>query len=119
MKRDPELIREILLNIEAHPDWVVPNVTAKTDYTSLMGHVKILQDAGYLAAEKTRAGGLRGYRLTWEGHEFVDKVRDPEIWRKTKSSAEKLGSWTVKLLGEMAAGFLRQKAADLGLPIAP
>jgi hypothetical protein len=23
-------------------------------------------------------------RLTWDGHEFLDAIRDPEVWRRTK-----------------------------------
>lgn len=78
----------------------------------------MLKDAGFLAHEKMLAGGQFGWRLTWQGHEFVDEVRDPEIWRKTKEGAEKVGSWSIKLLGELAAGFVRAKAAELGLPLA-
>ncbi|MBD2841317.1 DUF2513 domain-containing protein [Erythrobacter rubeus] len=56
--------------------------------------------------------------MTWEGHEFLDKVRDPEIWRKTKKGASELNSWGVKLIGEMATGYIRAKATELGIPLA-
>lgn len=117
MKRDPDLIREILLNVEAHPDWMMPNVTAATDHMTLLGHVKLLQDAKYLVAEKGKSGATHGYRITWQGHEFLDDIRDPEIWRKTKGGAKEVGSWSIKLLGDLATGFVRAKAIELGLPI--
>ncbi|WP_126941637.1 DUF2513 domain-containing protein, partial [Xanthomonas sp. BRIP62409] len=58
-----------------------------------------------------------GWRITSDGHDFLDSVRDPEIWRKTKSGAGQLGSWTVRMLAEMASGYVRAKAKDLGLPL--
>ena len=59
-----------------------------------------------------------GWRITWAGHEFLDTVRDPEIWRKTKNGADQLGSWTIKILADMASGYVRAKAQELGLPLA-
>jgi len=29
--------------------------------------------------------------LTWEGHEFLDKIRDETIWSKTKDAISKKG----------------------------
>jgi hypothetical protein len=119
MKRDMELIRQMLLAAEAHPDAHLysfpPEVQA--DAPAIQVHARMLVDAGFLVQEKTAAGGRYGWRMTWAGHEFVDEIRDPEIWRKTKEGAEQVGSWSIKLLGELAAGFVRMKAADLGLPI--
>ena len=30
-------------------------------------------------------------RLTWEGHEFLDKIRDPSMWGKIKSKVKEKG----------------------------
>jgi hypothetical protein len=38
---------------------------------------------GYVALPK---------RLTWNGHEFLDAVRDDEVWRRTKEGARKAGN---------------------------
>ena len=51
--------------------------------------------------------------LTWQGHEFLDTVRDPEIWRKTKERAGSVASVGVSFIWEIAKAELKAK---LGLP---
>lgn len=118
MKRDMDLVRDILLAGESWHDAVIPVFPVSGhDNQTIEAHVKLLVDYGALEAVKAHGGGHMGWRITWAGHEFLDEVRDPEIWNKTKEGAEKVGSWSIKLLGELAAGFVRSKAADLGLPL--
>ena len=47
--------------------------------------------------------------LTWTGHEFLDNIRDSEIWNQTKAGAEKLGGFSLELVGSLAKGFVRKK----------
>lgn len=116
MKRDMDLIREILLWMEAHEDRLIRLLGFKIfrdDEELTLGHISMLKSGGLI--DEPQRGLLR---VTWEGHEFLDKIRDPEIWAKTKAGASQLGSWSVKLLGEMATGYVKAKAAELGLPLA-
>jgi hypothetical protein len=46
-------------------------------------------------------------RLTWFGHDFLDSVRDPAIWKATKEGAAKIGGFSVHLLGALAKGLIR------------
>jgi hypothetical protein len=56
-------------------------------------------------------------RLTWKGHDFVDTLRDGEVWKKTKEGASKAGGWTADFLLEMGKAIIKQKAKDfLGIP---
>lgn len=118
MKRDMDLIREMLLWGEDYHDEIIPRFDVGRDALTVQAHVHMLVDGGYLSWAKSGRGGIAGYRISWDGHEFLDKIRDPEIWQKTKSGAERLGSWSIKLLGELASGFVRAKAIELGLPLA-
>ena len=93
MKRDLDLIREILLGIEA-------NHTNKTTIAAEVGlnfkveghsdeevayHLILLIDAGYVLGQKTSMQNMVMVKgLTMTGHDYLDSVRDPEIWRKTK-----------------------------------
>src|SRR3546814_6109565 len=83
-----------------------------------------LDEAGYIrAAAAQDANTPYGYMmqdasLTWAGYEFLETIRDTEIWRLTKTGAEKVGSWGISMLMELAKGYARQKATGLGLPIA-
>ncbi len=54
-----------------------------------------------------------GFRcLTWEGHDFLDSVRDPKIWAKTKDGALAAGGFTVDLLKDLAKGFVKKQIEE-------
>ncbi len=40
--------------------------------------------------------------LTFQGHEFLNTVRDPKIWSKTKENAKKAGIYSLNALYEVA-----------------
>lgn len=116
MKRDMDKVRSVLLAIEEldRPFYLTHGsspIGGTEGGLEMVEYLRLLESGGYLDK-----GQHATYRLTWEGHEFLDKVRDPEIWRKTKEGAGKVGSWSVKLLADMATGFIRAKATELGLP---
>jgi hypothetical protein len=114
VKRDMDTIRSLLLWMEAQNSdmFLMQMLPDLPDRETTMGHAQMIISGGYLDASPQ--GTLR---VTWAGYEFLDKVRDPDIWRKTKEGAEKVGSWSVKLLADIATGFIRAKAIELGLPI--
>jgi hypothetical protein len=61
---------------------------------------------------------MRGLRLPenieleWAGHDFLDSVRDPEIWAKTKQGAETAKGFTVDLLKDLAKGLVKKQIED-------
>jgi hypothetical protein len=116
MKRDMDKVRAVLLALEERkqPYFLMmnPELLGGIDNPGEMVEYLMMLKSGDLLEEKNSA-----YRITWMGHEFIDSIRDPEIWRKTKEGAAKVGSWSLKLMGEMATGFIRLKATELGLPI--
>ena len=59
---------------------------------------------------------IRG--LTWEGHDFLDTVRDPDVWKRTKEGASKMGGWTFGLLKDLGTAYLKHVAKErLGLDL--
>jgi hypothetical protein len=50
----------------------------------------MLVEAGFLAGNMKQAGigEIVISKLTCNGHEFLDDIRDPEIWHKTKERAK-------------------------------
>lgn len=116
MKRDMDTVRELLLWMEAKPDglFTYHDLPGFPDFESTIEYVQLLTSGGFLTAP---TGTTRSFRMTWEGHDFLDKTRDEEVWSKTKAGAAKLGSWSVKILSDLASGFIKQKAAELGLPL--
>lgn len=117
MKRDMDKVRGVLLALEAHNGPFLmhlktPTLGGTEDGRETVEYILMLHSAGFLESSQRSV-----YRLSWAGHEFLDSVRDPEIWRQTKEGAGKVGAWSMKLLGELAVGFAKSKATQLGLPI--
>ena len=129
MKRDMDLIRKLLLRIEdmpaPHRAPVLHFIDANTlqqpdeDLEVIAYHLQLLVQAGFLDETKEGKlfGGITG--LTWLGHDFLDSVRNPEIWKRTKEGAAKAGGYTVELLADLAKGFLKtqvEKHTGIKLP---
>lgn len=98
MKRDMDLARSILLELEEHPHVS----TWKSDLTveghspdEVSYHVKILSQAGLIEAT-TMANPPHDsiwipISLTWDGHEFLDAAKDDTRWNKAKSLVKEKG----------------------------
>ncbi|KZX59195.1 hypothetical protein A3709_16770 [Halioglobus sp. HI00S01] len=91
MKRDWDVIRELLLATEQLP----PDASISlSDYDparqhDISHHVILMEEAGLIVAVLSRSlgSGPQNFlirRLTWIGHDFLDAVRDDSIWRSTK-----------------------------------
>ena len=111
--RDMDLIRDILLvtenNCEADSfytfeDGLFEGFTEEEIYM----HSKLLFEKGFLRkTPQTLSYSVCVSGLTWEGYDFLDSVRDPEIWRKTKETANKAGGFTIDILGGIAKGLIK------------
>jgi hypothetical protein len=118
------LIRELLLKLEDLPETpggvhrLVPGELAmdieghsanEVDY-----HLQLIEEAGFIRTFSRELGGAILFdRLTWAGHDFVDSVRSPEVWAKTRRGAEAVGGITIDLVKDLAKGFLRKQLEDL------
>ncbi len=96
MKRDMELIRAMLLQIEAHENPTVRIRIEVEGYSAqeIVYHVKLLAEAGLIEAydaSSTRELYWIPKHLTWSGHEFLDAVRHEVVWSRTKEIVEDKG----------------------------
>ncbi|WP_260146663.1 DUF2513 domain-containing protein [Lentilactobacillus buchneri] len=41
--------------------------------------------------------------LTWDGHKFLDTIRDSKVWSTTKSVTEKLASVSMSMIESISA----------------
>ena len=124
MKLEKELVREILLAIEAYDKpplgWVELKLNER-DPELVSYHVMLLDEAGLIQGQ--RLGGMNHFkwepkRLTYTGHEFLDTVRDGEVWRRTKAGAEKAGGVSIGLLMELGKAYSKQALKDhLGIEL--
>jgi Hypothetical protein (DUF2513) len=110
MQRDMDLIRELLLKIEADPlcdgrlpqsIYVQERTLGETDY-----HLRLLDQAGYITGTRDM-GNYLVFSLTWEGHEFLDNIKDATIWAQTKEKAKEIPGVGLKIVGEIASNLIR------------
>lgn len=106
------LIRQILLDLESNDDKnVYPmedilRVVAEKD-ECVVPHARRMIEAGLLAPLIDNNTEHRGkYSLSSAGYEFLDSVRDEELWRKTKEAAESIKSFGIEILRDIAKGFI-------------
>ena len=88
MKRDMDLIRELLLEVEKCPS--LNGCAIKIPGRSpedLCYNAKQAQDAGLIDA-RFLPGSTEFHviRLTYEGHEFLEAARNDTLWAKAKES---------------------------------
>ena len=127
MKRDLDLIREILFAIEAsgpgEAEQAVDRLFEKFGKNEVLYHVALLREAGLVRVvtdDENKPVNMAGMndpvqevyfpqRLTWEGHEFVDAARDDTKWNKAKETLEKAGAWTVDIAKALLVSYLKQE----------
>lgn len=122
MKRDKDLIRELMLQLEQFNvvlpgyEYIYPGQFQIEGYDDqqILYHLRLIADAGYIAIKRSSqpVDGYLFQGLTNAGHDFVDAVRDPEIWGKTKHAATQAGGFSLDLLRDLAKGLIRKKIAE-------
>lgn len=98
MKRDWDVIRDVLLEIEASDESNLGNLRydSQAGDTVKAAHAFMLQDAGFVEgksnAYKTALSRvLFTPRLTWEGRDLLDTLRSKPVWEKVKEKAASTG----------------------------
>ncbi|SEQ65202.1 DUF2513 domain-containing protein [Basfia succiniciproducens] len=94
MKRNWDLIRKILLKLEEKADstsWLENTDIKGYDSHTVSYHYKLLKTAGIIEAIEISTMEEESYAalsLTWQGHEFLDKIRNDNVWNKVKSTVQ-------------------------------
>lgn len=98
MQRDWDCIRAILLAVEALGDTqsaVQATSLPEYDAEKLSHHIRMMMEAGLVVGKCSQgmSGPLSCWatRLTWEGHEFLDKIRSDTVWNKVKGFVREKG----------------------------
>jgi hypothetical protein len=113
-----DLIRDLLLKIEEAPrrvSWkdIVPEDNAEAE--RVLEHLKLIEEAGLIKSTPVHLKGLRlpeNIELEWAGHDFLDSVRDPKIWDKTKKGVEGAGGFTLDLVKDLAKGLVKKQIEE-------
>jgi hypothetical protein len=120
MKRDPNLIRAVLLVVEAAAQPVDSRTITVYGYTreEIEYHISLLVEADYLTGIDVVSYGDRYHwvdvRLTWEGHDFLDAARSDTVWAKATSTiGQQVGSTSIEILKAMLVSVTK---GMMGLP---
>jgi len=129
LTRDMDLIRELLLKLESLPArpgdvFVLSGDDSEVEVDGYSAdqityHLDLLREAGLIESPGSQPMlGVTFERLSWRGHDFLDSVRNPETWTRTKEGARKIGSWSFGLLSDMAKAYAKHLAKEkLGLDL--
>jgi hypothetical protein len=112
-----DLVRQILLAIEAHPGPALdtqPTIT-NVHRDVVTYHLEIMQEAGLIKVLHTYPGAnqtlLLGIRLRWPGHEFLSVARDDTRWNKAKARlGGAIGDITLKILQDVLVSLAKSAA---------
>jgi len=91
MKRDLDLVRQLLLQIEGMPAGPPAQYRAsEIEDPVLLAHFELVLASGLVNGKISRSQSSRGdvisiSGLTWEGHEWIEMVRSQSVWNETKS----------------------------------
>lgn len=133
MKLSADCIRSVLLTVESfqfgesHDIGYIHSLCPEHSEEELEYCCLKLFEGGLLDLDKVSGVWVGGvprkyevksiHELTWQGHQFLDSVRDPKIWRETKNIAEKTGAFTLNALSSIAQGVATAAVNRfLGLP---
>jgi hypothetical protein len=120
MKLDHELIRSALLFIEENQKSDMDAVFIQDIYNGLNEeysgeeiyyNFRRLSEAGFVNI-KFYAGGFFVNSITYDGHQFLDNVRDPAIWKSTKNVIAKVSSASIPIVMQVA---IQQIRTSLGI----
>lgn len=120
MELNHDCVRQVLLDLENNlglpnnphdfKDVIFPKTfdtygKDNVEYTLLK-----LRDANYIDAKPHYANDLllSFYisSITWEGHQFLDTIRDSKIWKKTKNILSHLESASITFASNVASSVL-------------
>ena len=115
MKRDVDLIRTILLELEQKESpqgWFKPEIKGFSSEV-VSYHIKLLYEAGFIEAKdlSTKDGfNWVAISITYKGHDFLDEARNDSVWRKAKETVgKKLSSISMEVLKTLLTNLTKQQ----------
>lgn len=129
MKRDLDLIRDILLHVEESTSFSKDIFASNLDLAKpqplddVYGHIWLLLDESLIVGDlEVYMGNEEAHinieRLTARGHDYLDSVRDPKIWRETKAGLAKAGGTaSLAIVQATAVAIFKTSLAKVGIDI--
>lgn len=94
---------------------------AKYTIEDVLYTIKILDEAGFILASMDYGDGhivdCIIVDITYEGTEFINKIRPKDVWSKLKSGFAKVGAFSLPVISDVANSLLTSLVKSyLGLP---
>ena len=124
MKRDMNLIRELLLQLEESPAEVYISNLEVDGYSDeeIAYNAYLMIDGGLAEGRQSKVTNQMGdscpvavtlTNLTWDGHEFFDSIKNDSVWKKILGHVQdKGGSAPFTAIAQLAVLLAKQ---NLGL----
>jgi hypothetical protein len=114
-----DLIRDLLLRIESNPEMDgtrefylnTPEEMGISGYSTeeVAYNLGLLINAGFVDGAVTIGNPMQVVRgLTWEGHEFLDNIKNDDIWAKTKKRFSNLSGVGLRIVAALAEAELKR-----------
>ena len=95
MKRDWEIIRQVLIAVEDDRFEDYLQETEMENKISVLENSVLLVDSGFLNGKPLLMRGSVAHvsisGLTWEGHDLLDTIRSKPVWENIKTTALEKG----------------------------
>lgn len=122
MKLDHDLVRCVLLAIEESEDINGINENELLDYLKKYGNYDNRNNIVYTVLKLKEAGFITGGiqwannspawitagNLTYDGHKFLDNIRDDKVWKDTKTILSKFSSVSLSFVSSVASNVISQ-----------
>jgi len=106
MKIDYDKLRAIVIEIESLPpsgyySTAVSQIPGNRD--ELDEYLALLEDAGWIRDPSATSSGRSCVGLTWQGHQYLDSIRDQSVWMRVRERMQAAGvSASVELVKALA-----------------
>ena len=102
MKRNLNLLRDLLLVIEAADTSAAARYDLNPYDAGVQYHLRLLFEGGYVRGVGETARGAVSVRLTWQGHELLELARNEAVWeRAMRYVSERTGGVSVAILHKL------------------
>lgn len=115
MKLDYDCLRYILLAIEdTDKSRILASSLTNDTYSKgeILHHVDCLKDVHYIETSSPMtcldapSSDCYIFRLTMQGHQFLDTIRNDTVWKETKKITSKIGTATLDVIIDIASKVL-------------
>lgn len=124
MELNKDLVRNLLLNLEDKKTDSSMSQKEIDDFAEtqnistkqMIYTIQRLEEAGFIKISIQYASNKPYWyhisSITYEGHQFLDNIRDPKVWKITKEKVSQITGVSLPIIGQVASAYIK---SQLGL----